>query len=121
MTAGGWLAVAAAGGVGAIARLLVDGTVSAGFDGGFPAGTLAVNLSGAFVLGLLTGLGAGGDALVVDGTALIGSFTTFSTWMYETQRLAEDRDGRRALLNVAVSLAAGFVVAAAGRVLGTAL
>ncbi len=49
-------------------------------------GTLVVNLTGSFVLGLLTGLSVTGDALLLFGTGLLGAYTTFSTWMVESLR-----------------------------------
>jgi CrcB protein len=121
MSFGIWAAVAGVGGCGAVARFLVDAIVSQRAGGQFPFGTLVINLSGAFVLGLLTGLALTGDALLVAGTATIGSYTTFSTWMLETHRLAEDGDGRAAIINVVFSLIAGVASAALGRVIGTAL
>jgi CrcB protein len=116
-----WLGVAALGGVGALARFGLDGLVQRRAGGEFPLGTLVVNLVGSFCLGLLTGLDVTGDALLLAGTAVLGSFTTFSTWMLETERLAEDGEGRLALANVAVSLAAGVAAAAAGWAIGAAL
>jgi fluoride exporter len=116
-----WVGVAIVGGIGALARFFLDDLVSQRTGGELPWGTLAVNVSGALLLGLLTGLGAGGDALLIAGTALLGSYTTFSTWMLESERLGED--GRPALLwlNVAVSFAAGLGAAALGRAIGQAL
>jgi CrcB protein len=113
-----WAAVGGLGGVGALTRYLLDAAVSARTGGRFPAGTLAVNLTGAVVLGLLAGLALHGRALLLAGTALIGSFTTFSTWLFETHRLAEDGERRAAVANVAVSLVLGVLAAAAGRRLG---
>ncbi|MBX5468657.1 MAG: fluoride efflux transporter CrcB [Thermoleophilaceae bacterium] len=121
MSAAAWLGVAAAGGVGALARFLLDGAVSLRAGSRLPLGTLVVNVSGALALGLLSGASVGGSALLVAGTGALGSYTTFSTWMLETQRLAEDGEGRAALANVAVSLAAGLAAAALGRTLGAAL
>ena len=118
MSALTWIAVAALGGAGAVARFVVDGAVAARAAGELPVGTLAVNLSGAFVLGLLAGLALHGDALLLAGTATLGSFTTFSTWMLETQRLVEDGAARVAALNVVLSLAAGLAAVALGRALG---
>ena len=60
--------------------------VSSGASGRFPLGTLAVNLSGALLLGFLVGVSLHGDAYLIAGTAVLGSYTTFSTWMLETQR-----------------------------------
>jgi CrcB protein len=113
-----WLAVAALGGAGAGARFVIDSFVSARTGGQLPLGTLAVNASGSVLLGLVTGLALEGDALVLVGTATLGSYTTFSTWMFETQRLAEDAKTRAALLNVLASLALGVAAAALGRAIG---
>jgi CrcB protein len=110
-----WLGVGVLGGIGAIARFLVDGLVSARIRRPFPLGTLVVNLSGATVLGLLSGLALDDHAALLAGTALIGAYTTFSTWMLETHRLAEDGRSGSAALNVGVSLVAGVTAAALGR------
>jgi CrcB protein len=116
-----WVAVAALGALGAVARLLVEDVVSSRLPFAFPVGTLAVNLSGAFVLGMLTGVALTGNALVLAGGATIGSYTTFSTWMLETHSLADD--GRRwaAAANVLVSVLVGLGAVALGRALGGAL
>lgn len=116
-----WLAVAALGGAGAIARFRLDALVQLRAASELPLGTLAVNLLGSFCLGLLAGLAVGGDALLLAGTALLGSFTTFSTWMLETQRLTEEGDGPLALANVGVSVALGLAAIAAGWALGAVL
>jgi CrcB protein len=121
VTAGLWCAVAGVGGAGAIARFLLDGAIGARTGRPFPFGTLVINLSGAFLLGLLTGLDLAPDALLITGTATIGSYTTFSTWMLETQRLAEERQTRKAVANVVVSLVLGVAAAALGRLIGAHL
>lgn len=123
MSAWVWGGVALLGGAGALARFALDGAVGlrAGRASGFPLGTLAVNVSGALLLGLLSGAALTGDALVLAGTATLGSYTTFSTWMLESQRLAEDADARGAALNVLLSLAAGLAAAALGRTIGAHL
>ena len=113
-----WVGVALLGGVGAIVRFALDGAVSDRIGGAFPLGTMAVNLSGAFLLGLVTGLTLHGDALTLSGTATLGSYTTFSTWMLETQRLREDGEIVLAVVNIVLSLAAGLGAAALGRALG---
>jgi CrcB protein len=112
-----WLGVALLGGAGAVARFALDSAVSERTGDAFPWGTLAVNLSGAFLLGLLNGHGVGGDALLLAGTALLGSYTTFSTWMLESHRLGEDGEPARMWVNLAVSLVAGLAAAALGRAL----
>jgi CrcB protein len=70
------------------------------------------------VLGLLLGLGFTGDRLLLVGTATLGSYTTFSTWMFETQRLVEDGEFGGAAGNVLLSLAVGVGAAALGRAVG---
>jgi CrcB protein len=116
-----WGAVALIGGGGSVLRFLVDGAVSATAEGDFPVGTLAVNVSGAIILGLITGLALGHDQALLAGTAAVGSYTTFSTWMLETQRLTEERRHTTAVLNVLVSLALGIAAAALGRLIGMQL
>ncbi len=116
-----WVGVVLLGGVGAVARFLVDRSISARLGRLFPYGTLVVNLSGAVLLGLVTGLALSSNASLLAGTATVGAYTTFSTWMFETQRLAEDRQVLGLLANVLVSLAAGVAAAAAGRWLGGVL
>ncbi len=118
MSLGVWLAVAGLGGVGATVRFLLDGFIAGRLGRGFPFGTLIINLSGALLLGLLTGLALRGSALLLAGTATLGSYTTFSTWMLETHRLAEDADLRGAVVNVAASVVLGVAAAALGRAIG---
>lgn len=122
--------VALAGAVGAVLRYLVDHLVQhrlapgrAGPD--FPLGTMAVNLSGSFALGVLVGSGLHHGVsttwVTVGGTGLIGSYTTFSTFTFETVRLAEDDRRATAVLNVVASLAFGLGAAAAGLALGSVI
>jgi CrcB protein len=58
------------------------------------------------------------DAYLLLGTATIGSYTTFSTWMLDTERLARDGRLARAAINLATSLLLGVVALALGRALG---
>lgn len=113
-----WLAVGLIGSAGAIARFLVDGLVSSRIAGRLPWGTFVVNVSGAFVLGLLAGAALDGDAYLLAGTAAIGSYTTFSTWMLESYVLAEDGQPRLLLLNLVGSLVVGLGAAELGHLLG---
>jgi fluoride exporter len=112
------LLVLACGGAGAIARFMVDGLVQSGRLGEFPLGTLVVNVGGCFLLGLLVGLAVSHRAMEILGTATLGSYTTFSTWMLETHRPAEDGEPSLAWLNIAVGLVAGFAAAELGKALG---
>ena len=116
-----WIGVAALGGLGALARFSLDRFILARVGRGFPAGTLAVNASGAFLLGLLVGISLEGDAYLFAGTAVLGSYTTFSTWMLETHRLGEDGEAHGLIANVVLSSAVGLGAAALGRLIGGAL
>ncbi len=116
-----WLALTLLGGAGAVLRYGVDEAIGARIKGDFPLGTFAVNVAGTFALGVLTGANVAGTALFVLGTGLLGSLTTFSTWMFETQRLAEDGETTVAVWNLAASLAAGLAAGAAGWALGAAV
>ncbi len=118
MSAVVWIGVAVLGSAGALGRFLLDGWISARLASGLPAGTLAVNVSGALLLGLFTGIALTGNAMVLVGSATIGSYTTFSTWMLETHRLSEDRRGRDAAVNVLASIVLGLGAAAIGRSIG---
>jgi fluoride exporter len=118
MTVSVWIGVGFLGGVAALLRFFVDGLVAARVGRDFPTGTFVVNISGAAILGLLVGLGVTGDGLVLAGTATLGSYTTFSTWMLESQRLVEDGEFAIAAGNVLVSLAVGLGAVALGRFIG---
>jgi CrcB protein len=115
------LGVLAVGGLGAVARFAVDSLVERRSRTAFPLGTFAINVGGSFVLGVLTGASVASTTLLVVGTGLLGSFTTFSTWMFETERLAEDGEVALALVNLGASIGAGLALAVAGYALGAAL
>jgi CrcB protein len=115
------LLVLVCGGLGAVARFAVDGLVQARRLSEFPLGTFVVNVVGCFALGLLVGLAVSHDAMRLLGTATLGSYTTFSTWMLETHRPAQDGEPKLAWANIALSLAVGLGAAALGKALGGAL
>jgi CrcB protein len=121
VSAGIWIAVGVLGGAGALARFALDGAVASRWGGRFPLGTFAVNISGAFALGVLVGLAPSTDAMRLAGTALLGSYTTFSTWMLEAERAGEDGQRGTVAANVAASLAFGLAGAVVGRWIGKAL
>lgn len=116
-----WIAAGLLGGIGALARFLLDAFIGQRLAGGFPWGTFAVNISGALALGLLVGAALDGDALVLAGTATLGSYTTFSTWMLETDRSVEDDRVTLAVLNVTLTMLVGIGAAELGRLLGELL
>jgi len=112
-----WVGVVLLGGVGAVLRFLVDRSISGRLGRLFPYGTLVVNVSGAAALGVISGLALGDTETLLAGTATIGAYTTFSTWMFESQRAAEEGRPRVALANLAISLVLGVGAAALGRAL----
>jgi fluoride exporter len=112
-----WAGLTLAGGLGAVARAVATHAVNVRTRRGFPFGTLAVNLSGALALGALSAAGASAVVLSVVGTGFLGAFTTFSTWMYETDHAIVGGHRARAALNVALSLAAGLLAVWLGRTL----
>ena len=93
--------VGTGGALGALCRTYVSQRV----DREYPLGTLAVNVIGSFVLGLVTFSGAGGDIALLVGTGACGSFTTFSSFSFETFRLIETDEWLRAGANAAANLA----------------
>lgn len=88
MSGPGWVAFLIAAGIGALLRYLLDGWVQDHTTGVFPWGTLVVNITGCFALGVLTGLGLyhglGATSRSVIGTGGLGAYTTFSTFTFET-------------------------------------
>jgi CrcB protein len=116
-----WVGVATLGAAGALLRFRVDAVVSRAWPTAFPIGTFTVNLTGGFALGLLVGIGLDDDVMLAVGTGLLGGYTTFSTWMFEAQRLAEDGELRLVWLYLAGSLAAGAATTGLGWLLGGAL
>ena len=110
-----WLGVMVIGGVGSVARFLIDRTVASRVGRPFPYGTLTVNVTGAALLGFLGSLALSRDTALLAGTAFVGAYTTFSTWMLETQRLGEERQLPAALANIAVSVLLGLAAVVLGQ------
>lgn len=121
MSPAGWVAVGLLGGTAAVARFLIDSALSARADHPFPLGVLAVNLAGTLVLGLVAGAALDGEALVIVAGGVLGSFTTFSTWMLDSHRLAEAGHAHLVWLNLGLSLFAGFAAVALGHWIGANL
>lgn len=111
------LGVGVAGAIGAAARFLVDGAVASRAVADFPLGTLTVNLSGAFAIGILAGAAVDDDVYRLLATGLLGGYTTFSTWMFESQRLAEDGELGLGALNLVAPLVLGVIAVWLGRML----
>jgi CrcB protein len=113
-----WLLVVVGGMLGAPLRYLTDRAVQFLHDTVLPWGTFAVNVAGSLLLGLLTGAVAAGAAhshlQLLLGTGLCGALTTYSTFSYETLRLAQDGALLYAVANVVASVVAGVGAAVAG-------
>lgn len=117
-----FIALAAAGGLGASSRMLIDGLIKSGMSATLPWGTIIINVSGSLVLGLLTGL-AGANLLpeawhLVLGTGFLGGYTTFSTASFETVRLLQERRWVACLVNGLGTLVFATATAAIGMWLG---
>ncbi len=110
--------LAVAGAIGAPVRYLLDGYLQDRTEGVLPVGTLVINVSGSFLLGLLASLVLShafpATPKTVLGTDFCGAYTTFSTFRYETVNLAEERAFGAALQNVLVSFVVPALAAAAG-------
>ncbi|HEX5820879.1 MAG TPA: fluoride efflux transporter CrcB [Solirubrobacterales bacterium] len=118
--------VAIFGAAGAVSRYWVDGRISDLTHGQFPWGTFVINVVGAFALGLLVALTTERLLLspnwrVALGIGFLGSFTTFSTYAYESVKLAEDGAIGLALVNSVGMVALGLLAAALGLALGRTL
>lgn len=115
------LAVALAGGVGAVLRFVVDAAVARRHDRSVPLGTLVVNATGSFLLGLLVALtrdhAAADELVTVLGTGLLGGYTSFSTASVEAVTIAL-RDGARPALAAARHAAVMLLVSLAAAGLG---
>ncbi len=121
------LGVAVASAAGAVVRYLVDQRVQRYTQArGLPPvpwGTATINVTGTFLLGLLTGLalqhGLPKEVLTVAGTGFCGGYTTFSTFAFDTIRLVEEGSPATAAINLAGSLLAGLLAAGAGLALAS--
>ena len=120
------LLIGLGGFAGAISRYVVDGLVTDRTAGAFPWGTLAVNATGSFLLGLLFAMTTERAVLPADirGPLMIGflgAYTTFSTWMLESWGLIESGSYAAALANLGGSVVIGLVAVAAGLIIGRAI
>jgi CrcB protein len=111
---------------GAISRYVVDGFVSERTGGAFPWGTLAVNATGSFLLGLLFAMTTERAILPAEirgplMIGFIGAYTTFSTYMLESWGLIESGSYVPAFANLGGSVIIGLVAVAAGLVIGRAI
>jgi CrcB protein len=101
-------------GIGGVARYAIATLVDERFAPTFPLATFLINVVGSFVLGVIMRVALHGDAVTVEMRALLatgfcGGFTTFSTFSYETARMLETRDYRRAASYVGSSIVIAVV------------
>jgi CrcB protein len=125
MSGAAWFAFLVAAAIGAPARYVVDGFVQDRAGGVFPWGTFVVNVTGCLVLGLLAGFGLYHEldptVRTVIGAGGLGAYTTFSTFTYETVRLAEEGAVDEAVRNAIGSFLAGLAAASAGLAIAAAV
>lgn len=118
MSPAAWAAFVLAGAIGAPLRYLIDGAIQDRTEGAFPWGTFVINATGALALGFLTGLALyhafPSTPKIVLGTGFCGSYTTFSTFTFETVRLIEEDAISEAFRNAAGTLVTCAAAAAAG-------
>ncbi len=119
MSTGVFLLAALAGGLGSVARYLLDRAVSRLAGTRFPWGIVVVNVTGSFALGLL--LGVLPEAAFVVGAGFLGGYTTFSTAMLDTVALWRDGERRAAAAHALGTLLASLLAAGAGLALGAVL
>ena len=114
-------AVALGGAVGAVLRFLVDRGITARWAPTFPAAILLINVTGSFVLGVVTGLSAvlGPVWTLALGTGLCGGYTTFSTAMVDAVRLAREQRAGAAVVSVLGTVLWSLLAVAAGLTLGS--
>jgi CrcB protein len=115
------LAIGVAGAVGALARFFVGAACKALFETSFPVGTLLINLSGSFILGLFLGIHhdrhpVGETTRLAIAVGFVGAYTTFSTFMYETDALLETGQLYKAVANLVFSLAIGLLLVRLGAI-----
>ena len=119
------IAIAVGGAIGALLRYALSNVAYRVLSAAFPWGTVMVNLSGAFAIGLLSALL---DRVIVAPyvrtfllIGLIGSFTTFSTYMIESVNLLQDQEYGLAALNIVLSTLLGLLLVFAGMIAGRAI
>lgn len=113
--------VALGAALGAPARYLADRLLQGRHNSAFPWGTFAVNVAGSGLLGFLAALPARSGLMSLAGTGFCGALTTYSTFGYETIRLAQRGARTLAVLNVGASILAGFGAASCGMAVARAL
>ena len=120
------LSLSIGGTTGTLARYFLTHITYHFLGAAFPYGTLIVNLIGCFIIGIVANLSSATIFLTYNHRLLLitgfcGAFTTFSTFIFETEHLFTNGEASKALLNILLSLILGFIVFRIGGILGRAL
>lgn len=120
------LLIALAGGAGALARYGLGGLVQGWTSSAFPWGTFVVNAAGCFLFGLIWVLGGERSGLSIETRTILlvgfmGAFTTFSTFIFETNKLTADSQWLWAAGNILLHMVVGVAMLGAGIALGRAV
>lgn len=117
-----FLIIGVGGFLGAVARYTISVWIGQNWGRSFPLGTFVVNISGSFFIGLIMSLFA--ERFMVNPqwrlfltVGFLGAYTTFSTFEYETGSLLKDGEWLLALMNVILSVVAGFIALKAGELI----
>lgn len=113
-----WILVGIGGIFGAVARVRLGEKLSRKAGAGFPVGTFVINITGALLLGVVSGLDAGTNVYLLFGTGFLGAYTTFSTFMYESFRLFGESKRLNAFAYILGSLLLGLIGYFAGFEIG---
>lgn len=117
--------VAVGGAIGAVARYLLGLWIATRVGPDFPWGTFAINLTGAFLIGVVLGLATAGvispELRLLLAVGVLGGYTTFSTFSYETLELLLDGNMLAFLLNAAGQLGGGLLAVALGLIVSRVL
>ncbi len=117
-----FIGLALAGGLGAGARFVLDGAIRSRVTSSYPLGTFAINITGSFLLGLVTGLALATtlapEAQLILGSGFLGGFTTFSAASVESVRLIHERRAGVAIASSVGMLVAAVLASAGGLLLG---
>ena len=109
-----YLLVAVGGLFGSLSRFIMGRSIAEKVSLSFPLGTVVINVTGAFLLGVVSSIGLTENIYTLIGTGFLGAFTTFSTFMYEGFNLFQDNEKLNALIYILASLILGIIACTLG-------
>ena len=115
-----YLLIAIGGSLGSLSRFFVSKSIAGKYSGAYPLGTFTINLAGAFLLGVITAFHVNFSVYAFIAIGFLGSFTTFSTFMYESFSLFQSGEKKNAILYLIISMMAGIASYMGGYYLITA-